>query len=246
MIANLSSKEVTLPIGTIIASLEIFDENEFETIDWVGTEDDPKISKNKQNKTEKYVLLEEEGNQYLNWKPRQKQKQILIVDDRSKLINTIELEIHELKTNNENKEVEQEENVKEGTTKIKINEEVKKKPYEEVKIDETYLTKEQLKLVKALLKRKAEVERKNEAPSKAINIKHNIDTGNHPPINVPKYRTSHKERPVINEHIKEMLRHKVIEPFKSPWAFPIVLVPKRFCVDRRKLNAITINCSTHI
>ena len=97
MIANLSSKEVTLPIGTIIASLQFFDENEFETIDWVGTEDDPKISKNKQNKTEKYILLEEECNQYLNWKPRQKQKQILIVDDRSNLINTIELEIRELK-----------------------------------------------------------------------------------------------------------------------------------------------------
>ena len=45
-----------------------------------------------------------------------------------------------------------------------------------------------------------------------------------------------------------MLRNKVIEPSKSPWASPIVLIPKkdctlRFCVDYRKLNEVTVKDS---
>ncbi len=52
-------------------------------------------------------------------------------------------------------------------------------------------------------------------------------------------------RPVMEEKIKELLNHDLIEPSESPWSYPVVLVRKkegtiRFCVDFRKLNANTL------
>ena len=44
--------------------------------------------------------------------------------------------------------------------------------------------------------------------------------------------------------LQDMLSKKIIQPFTSPWASPIVLVRRkdgtlRFCVDYRKLNGLT-------
>lgn len=52
------------------------------------------------------------------------------------------------------------------------------------------------------------------------------------------------QKETIEKHIEDMLHRNVIQPSVSPWASPVVLVPKsdgssRFCVDFRKVNKIT-------
>ncbi len=51
-------------------------------------------------------------------------------------------------------------------------------------------------------------------------------------------------RHAIEEEVQEMLRLGVIEPSRSPWSSPIVMVPKpdgtlRFCNDFRQLNEVS-------
>ena len=79
----------------------------------------------------------------------------------------------------------------------------------------------------------------------ASEVKHTIDTGSSKPISQHPYRCSATARQEIEKQVNEMLQKGVISPSKSPWSSPVVLVPKpdgslRFCVDFRKLNAVTI------
>ncbi|CAF1253603.1 unnamed protein product [Rotaria sordida] len=65
------------------------------------------------------------------------------------------------------------------------------------------------------------------------------------PCNLPPYRIAPARRQVVEENLQEMLKDNIIVPSKSPWASPVVLAPKkdgtlRFCIDYRKLNAMTI------
>ena len=72
-----------------------------------------------------------------------------------------------------------------------------------------------------------------------------IDTGDALPI---KQRPRHlplSKRHLVEEQIREMEKAGVIRPSSSPWASPIVLLPKkdgttRFCIDLRAMNSVTI------
>ena len=83
---------------------------------------------------------------------------------------------------------------------------------------------------------------------RATNIKHTIDTGDHEPIRSVPYRTSAKEREIIEKEVNKMLQNNIIRISESPWSSPVVLVPKkdstvRFCLDYRRLNKITVKNS---
>ncbi|CAL1262124.1 unnamed protein product [Larinioides sclopetarius] len=76
-------------------------------------------------------------------------------------------------------------------------------------------------------------------------VKHFINTGDHPPVAATPYRLSPKKKEQLSKAIDELLANDIIEECESPYAAPVVLVPKpngdiRLCIDYRKLNAITI------
>jgi len=75
-------------------------------------------------------------------------------------------------------------------------------------------------------------------------VMHRIDRGQHRPLRQPLRRHLLSQLPVIDEHVEQMLRQGIVEPVASPWSSNVVLVRRkdsmyRFCIDYRRLNAIT-------
>ena len=73
---------------------------------------------------------------------------------------------------------------------------------------------------------------------------HRIDTGEALPIRSSLYKVPQKLEEEVNKEIGKMLQLGIIRPSMSPWASPVVIVPKpdgtiRFCVDYRKVNRVT-------
>ena len=96
--------------------------------------------------------------------------------------------------------------------------------------------------MKDLLRKYADVFSGN--PSVTSVATHRIDTGDSAPIRCSPYKVPQKLEEVVNNEIENMFKMGIIRPSASPWAFPVVVVPKpdgtiRFCVDYRKLNSIT-------
>ena len=75
-------------------------------------------------------------------------------------------------------------------------------------------------------------------------LHHTIITDTRYPIRSPPRRMPAVHKEEVHKLIQDMLAREIIQPSASPWASPIVIVRKkdgspRFCVDYRKLNAVT-------
>ena len=76
------------------------------------------------------------------------------------------------------------------------------------------------------------------------NVMHEIHV-NGPIQSEPLRKKSPLEHKIVSEQVKDLLIKKVIRRSDSPWSAPVVLVRKqdgtyRFCVDYRRLNAVTV------
>ena len=74
-------------------------------------------------------------------------------------------------------------------------------------------------------------------------FEHSIEVGEATPIRQAPYRIPLSQRQMVKDELDKMIEMGVIRPSTSPWALPVVIVPKkdggiRFCIDYRKLNKI--------
>ena len=85
----------------------------------------------------------------------------------------------------------------------------------------------------------------NNLPGKTDLCKLRIETGDSAPIALRPYRPPDRMKEDVREEVEKLVRLGVAEPSFSPWASPIVPVPKkdgslRICIDYRRLNAVTV------
>jgi transposase InsO family protein len=120
--------------------------------------------------------------------------------------------------------------------------------------DNKELGPEQRKQLKALLLRHSDVFANSlggrRPPGAARTPPHQVRLTDpqHPPIRSRPHRLSAVEDAEIEKTLDKLLTAKVIEPAPAacPWAAPVVMVRRRgsdvwrFCIDYRKLNAITV------
>ena len=83
---------------------------------------------------------------------------------------------------------------------------------------------------------------------KTMLVEMEIDTGNHPPIASKPYTLPLKHYDTVQKEIETLERAGIIERSISPWASPVVIVPKksapgkpprrRRCIDYQKINKL--------
>jgi RNase H-like domain found in reverse transcriptase/Reverse transcriptase (RNA-dependent DNA polymerase)/Integrase zinc binding domain/Integrase core domain len=82
-------------------------------------------------------------------------------------------------------------------------------------------------------------------------IQHHIRLSNPEPIHVRQYRTPYRLQGEVARQVDELLQDGLVQPSRSPYNFPLLIVSKkagadgdkryRLCVDFRKLNEATIS-----
>ena len=82
----------------------------------------------------------------------------------------------------------------------------------------------------------------NDSPTRCPLLCHDVDVQSARSIRQPPYRLNAEKREFLCTEIHRLLEEGLIKPSLSPWASPVVLVPKsngnlRMCVDYRRVNA---------
>ena len=114
-----------------------------------------------------------------------------------------------------------------------------------INLDESDLSFEQKGKLYDFLARNRDIFAKDMSELGVTNLhSHTIHTGDAQPINSAPYRQTPKMRAELERQLEEMQKHGIIEESNSCWHSPVVMVRKpnnewRFCVDYRKLNAVT-------
>lgn len=84
----------------------------------------------------------------------------------------------------------------------------------------------------------------SDTPTRTDVIYHDVEVGDAVPIKQHPYRVNPLKSKEMQKEVQYMLDNGIIEPSKSNWSSPCVLVPKsdgtfRFCTDYRRVNAAT-------
>ena len=114
-----------------------------------------------------------------------------------------------------------------------------------INLDNTELSEDQKARLYQFLGNNRDIFAKDISELGVTNLKtYIIRTGNAPPVSSAPYRQTPKMRAELERQLEEMKKHGIIEESNSVWHSPVVMVKKpnnewRFCVDYRKVNAVT-------
>ena len=156
------------------------------------------------------------------------------------------LDASEINPVEQNKQDEQDESSQE----INVASHVELDPAMKIqKADLSHVPEHQKNLIEQLIERNSDLFSKSETDlGRTDLVTMKIDTRDSTPIKQRPYRLPFSQRQMVEDHINELLKAGVIQPSQSPWASPIVIVDKkdggkRYCVDYRKLNQVTVKNS---